>query len=98
MKNYENIEKILCAEITPTNIKYSNYNFKSKEKVINPDTKKEVEVTVTKGIERYHLLNAIDNGGGGWFFISNNFAIVFHYDEKKLKEKAEELKIFIQRG
>ena len=81
---FEHVDSVPMATITEKGIKYSSHKFNAKVTIKDPDTKKDIEVTVVRRAEREWML-----GGGEWIFINGKGATIFNLDDKILKAKAE---------
>jgi hypothetical protein len=89
---FEHVSTIPFAEITAKGIKYGTHEFNAKVMVKDPDTKKDIEVTVVRRAEREWML-----GTGPKEFIMAQHAIIFDQDAATLKSRAEALQKFLFR-
>ena len=90
MADHSNVDAIFYADVSTKGIKYSIYHFNAKVTVKDPDTKKDIEVTVVRKAEREWIC-----GSDNWYHSSAHGGVVFNLDESKCKAKAEEMFAFL---
>jgi len=88
---FENVASIPYAEVTAKGIRYGRHEFNAKTTIKDPESKKDVEVTVVRRAEREWMLGC----EGGKEHITKQSAIIFNTDESLLKQRAEYMQIFI---
>ena len=91
---YDDVNSVPCANISKDGIRYGKHEFNAKVTVKDPESKKDIEITVVRRAEREWMLG-LSAQFGSYSFLTQHGGIVFSMDPVILKSKAEEIQKFI---